>query len=112
MANREYCYLYLTCESAEEADRISQALLEKHLIVCAKSTPVKAKYWWEGKITAGTEVLLAMESMLELFDKVEQEVAKLHSYDTFVLEAVPVAVVSAKAKQWMEENIQSNITEE
>src|SRR5690606_13347543 len=100
-----YCYLYLTCEDTREAAKITDKLLEKGLIVCAKQIQIKAKYWWKNQIVDGEEILLIMESALDLFDKVEEEISKLHSYDTFVLEAVPIAAVSTKAKNWMEENI-------
>lgn len=102
---REYCYLYLTCEDAAEATKIARALLEKRLIVCAKQRPVAATYWWKEEITNSKEELLVMESATDLFDEVEKEVAKLHSYETFVLEAVSIAAVSTEATKWMEENL-------
>lgn len=105
MAKRDYCYLYLTCEDATEASKISTALLEKKSIVCAKQMPVHAAYWWKSEITKGTEVLLIMESALDLFDEIEAIVSELHSYDTFVLEAVQIAKISQKATEWMEENL-------
>jgi periplasmic divalent cation tolerance protein len=102
---QDHCYLYLTCDDTSEATKIATALLEKHLVVCAKQVPVETAYWWHKEITKSTEILLAMESRLDLFNRVEAEVAKLHSYDTFVLEAVPLVAVSAKAKVWMEESL-------
>ena len=101
----QFCYLYLTCEDSVEARKIMQALLKKHLVVCAKQTPITADYHWQGKIEHSKEILLIMESRLDLFDKVEAEVTKLHSYDTFVLEAVPIAAVSKQATKWMNENL-------
>jgi uncharacterized protein involved in tolerance to divalent cations len=105
MTKRDYCYLYLTCKDATEASKIAHALLEKRLVVCAKQIPVDAAFWWKAKITQGSEVLLIMESALDLFDTVEQMVSEIHSYETFVLEAVPIAAVSQKAQKWMEEKL-------
>lgn len=105
MTKNNYCYLYLTCKDVKEASKIADALLEKHLIVCAKQVPVNSAFWWQGKITKAQETLLIMESALDLFDRVEKTTAKLHSYDTFVLEAVPLAAVSIKAKSWVEANL-------
>jgi len=101
----DFCYLYLTCEDGAEATKIAKELLKKRLIVCAKQLPITADFHWEGKITHGKETLLIMESRLDLFDQVEAEVTKLHSYDTFVLEAVPIAAVSKKASKWMKDNL-------
>lgn len=97
--------LLLTCEDRAEADKIAQVLLEKRLIACAKFLPVDSCYWWEGKITDDKEILLLMESVASNFDRVEAEVAKLHSYDTFVLQALPITHVSTKATTWLHKSL-------
>lgn len=104
-ASRQYVELLLTCASEAEADRIAEALLAKRLITCAKKAPVAARYWWQGELEQGSEILLMMESAADLFDRVEAEVAKLHSYDTFVLQAVAFERVSTKAQAWMSETL-------
>ncbi|HET9850120.1 MAG TPA: divalent-cation tolerance protein CutA [Candidatus Saccharimonadales bacterium] len=96
-----YCRLELTCADKGEADKIANTLLVKHLVACAKQIPVKSDYRWQGKIERASENLVVMESKLELFDKVEKEVVKLHSYDTFVLTAIPLAKISTKAEKWL-----------
>ena len=105
MANRRYCQLLLACEDVAEADRIADALLEQYLIVCAKQIPVAAKYWWKDKLESANEVQLVMESAEDLFDAVEREVAKLHSYDTFALQMISLGKVSHKAQAWMDQNL-------
>jgi periplasmic divalent cation tolerance protein len=105
MSKADYCHLYLTCENTVEASRIVKVLLEKRLIVCAKQSSVDSTYLWHKNVEHNQETLLIMESALEMFDAIEAEVAKIHSYETFVLEAVPVAKVSKQAQIWMEENL-------
>lgn len=46
-----------------------------------------------------------MDSREDLFEEVEREVAKLHSYDSFVLEVVPLSSVSKKAAQWLKKEL-------
>ncbi len=101
----DFCLLTLTCADGKEADKIADALLKKRLIACAKQLPVTSKFLWKGKIDKNEESLLIMESRMKLFEEVESEVTKLHSYETFVLEAVPVLDVSPKAKEWMSKEI-------
>jgi periplasmic divalent cation tolerance protein len=101
------CQLWLTCADKKEADNIANTLLVKHLVACAKQVPITADYRWQGKIEHASEVMLVMESRLDLFDAVEAEVAKVHSYETFVLEAVPVLKVSKKANQWLSGEIKN-----
>lgn len=103
----KFCYLYLTCD-VKEADSLIELLLRKKLIACAKKVPVSASYWWQGEIERTDEVMLVMESAEEMFGEVETELKKAHSYDTFVLTAVPMVSVSKDAKKWLQENLEGS----
>jgi periplasmic divalent cation tolerance protein len=102
-----FCQLWLTCTNKEEADKISETLLAKHLVACVRQTPVISNFHWQGKTESANEAMLLMESSLDLFDEVEKEIAQAHSYDTFVLEAVPVAKVSKKAEKWLKAELKN-----
>jgi periplasmic divalent cation tolerance protein len=102
-----FCQLWLSCKDEKEAAAITDVLLAKHLVACAKQIPVGSTFRWQGKIEHDNEVLLLMESRLDLFDQIESEVAKLHSYDTFVLEAMPVAWVSKSAHKWLRQELKN-----
>lgn len=97
--------LLLTCANEKEADKITHALLEKHLVVCIKKMPVSSSFLWKGKIGSAKEVLLLMESIESKFDKIENEVRKLHSYEAFVLVSLPVTKMSAGVANWIKENL-------
>ena len=103
--NINYCQFLLTCADKKEADKIANTLLIKQLIACAKQVPVNSAFRWQGKIEKAEEILLIMESRQDLFNKVEAEVAKLHSYDTFVLEAVPIKNITAKSARWLDHEL-------
>ncbi len=108
MATSEYCQLWLTCKNSVESSTIANALLEKGLIACAKQiSSVDSDFRWQGKIERNDEELLVMDSRLDLFDKIEAEVAKIHSYDTFVLQAVPVVKISKKAQKWLNKELKN-----
>jgi periplasmic divalent cation tolerance protein len=101
--------LVLTCGSWQEAQRIADSLLDKKLVACVEFFEIKSKYRWHGAIEQTDEVKLLMHSLGHLFHEVEAEVKKLHSYDTFVLEALPVADISAEAKAWLTEETKGKI---
>ena len=101
------CHLWLTCADKKEADKISEVLLKKRLVTCVRQMPVSSAYWWKGKIEKSEEVLLMMESRENLFDQIEREVAKLHSYETPSLTATPVSQISASAKKWLNEGFKN-----
>ena len=97
--------LVLNCGSWQEAQRIADVLIEKRLVACAEFMEVKSKYHWHASIEEAKEIKLIMHSAGHLFEKVEAEIRKLHSYETFVLQALPVSHVSQKAKTWLAEEL-------
>lgn len=105
MVSMKMVILFLTCVNNSEAEKISQSLLEKHLIVCAKKTPVSSAFFWKGKTEKADEILLVMESEEGKFEEIEKEVRKLHSYETFVLSAVPVIKISKGVDSWLKEGL-------
>ena len=78
----KFCELILTCADQKEADKIANKLLKNHLVACIRQIPISSAYWWKGKIEKTDEILLLMESQEHLFDKIEKEVLKIHSYET------------------------------
>ena len=97
--------LYLTCADETEANKIGRALLEAKLVACVRQSPIKSSYWWKGKINHDDEILLMMESIDKHFEAIELLVAKLHSYDEFVLTAVPVLKTTQGVKDWLESTL-------
>ena len=97
--------LFLTCANNKEADKIAKTLLKKHLIVCAKKTPVYSSFLWQGKIDSGKEVLLIMDSIESKFKQIEKQIKKLHSYDTPVLISLPISQASSGVATWMKKEL-------
>lgn len=73
--------VYITCKDKEEAKKISKHLLEKRLIACANIHPIESLYWWEGKIQEDSEVVVIAKTKEENYNKVKNEVKKIHSYE-------------------------------
>lgn len=96
---------YLTCANDREADKISDALLEKRLVACAKKLPTSSSFWWKGKIDNAKEVLIMFESVEGNFDKVNAEVKKLHSYETYVLFSTPVSKTTKGVEDWLKKEL-------
>jgi periplasmic divalent cation tolerance protein len=101
MATANFVEMMLTCGSWQEAQAIADALLDKRLIACAEFIEIKSKYSWQSRLESGNEIKLIMQSIADKFDDIEAEVAKLHSYETFVLQALPVSHISKAAKTWL-----------
>lgn len=98
----EFVELVLTCGSWQEAHKIADHLLHKSLVACVEFLEVQSKYRWHGALDEAREIKLIMETVAHNFDAIEQAVAQLHSYDTFVLQQIPVTNLSAKAQTWLQ----------
>lgn len=83
-----FAELFLTCKSWQEAQRIADHLLQLSLIGSVEFIPVQ------------NEVKLIMESAEHLYDVAKVEIAKLHSYESFILYSVPIESLSAAAAGW------------
>ncbi len=97
----------LSCANQKEAKKIGDALLKERIVICVKCFPVQSSFLWKGKKQNAREVLLVMESIVSNFKKAEDLVKKLHSYETFVLESLPVTNISKKAAEWIKKEIKT-----
>ena len=77
---KEYCLVQINSPSFEEAKKISEILLEKHLIAGANTilkTP--AMYWWKGKIEEQEYCSIMAYSKKDLKNEIIAETRKIHS---------------------------------
>ena len=96
-----------TCSSAEEAQRVAHALVEKRLAACVNVLPgVRSVYHWKdqaGKdaIEDSEEVLLVIKTSRALLENLNGEIERLHSYE--VPEVIALAVVDGSERYlaWM-----------
>jgi periplasmic divalent cation tolerance protein len=91
-----------TCGSAEEAASIARALVERRLAACVNIVPgVRSVYRWKGAVEEAEEWLLIVKSSQALFERLEEELRKMHSYETPEIVALPVAAGSASYLEWL-----------
>lgn len=103
MEASDYCIISTSTDSKENADAITQLLLEKKLIACVQSTIIQSTYHWQGQITESEEILLHMKTKKSLFEKIQTEIEYLHTYDVPEIIMVPLAGANARYLQWIEE---------
>lgn len=101
----KFTELILTCGSQEEAQKIVDSLLSQKLVACVKFEEVKSQFHWKGEIETSNEIRLSMTTIAENFDRIETEVAKLHSYETFVLQQTPVTNLNQAATDWLKSEL-------
>ncbi len=72
--------VYITCKDITEAKRLAKHVLERRLAACANLMPIESLYWMDGEIVNDREVALILKSDEKKYEKLKEEVKKLHSY--------------------------------
>lgn len=75
-----FIFVYITNPNKKEAERIALHLIKKRLIACANIFPADSRYWWKGKIVKTRESVLIAKTKKENFEKVKEEVKRMHKY--------------------------------
>lgn len=97
-----YIVVLVTASSKEEANKITQGLLEEKLAACVNILlGLESRFWWQGKIDSATEVLLVIKTRKTLFNKLAKKVKGLHSYTVPEIIALPIISGNKAYLDWI-----------
>ena len=92
-----------TCANKDEAKRIADALVDLRLAACVQIVgPIASVYRWQGKIEEDEEWLCFAKTIGEQYQKVEDLIRKLHSYDTPEIIATKIENGSTDYLDWLD----------
>ena len=84
-------FVYVTCESEEQARSIGRSLVEERLIACANLLPgMESVYRWEGKVEDARETVLILKTMGDLVPALTERVKELHGYEVPCVVSLPI----------------------
>jgi periplasmic divalent cation tolerance protein len=97
-----------TCESKEQARTLALHLIEHHLAACVNIVPnATSIYRWKEKIEEASEYVLVIKSRRDLFPKLREAIAQLHSYEIPEVIALPVVDGSEAYLAWLDRELSS-----
>ena len=100
--NHNYIIILVTAKDKQEAEKITQLLLDERLIACGNIvSSVTSLFHWSGKIDKAEECLIVMKSRMDLFSQVAEQVRRLHSYEVPEVLALPIVDASKAYLDWM-----------
>jgi periplasmic divalent cation tolerance protein len=106
MPDQEYFLVSITTGSAEEAERIAEALVQERLAACVNIVPaITSIYRWQGEVHRDSEVLLIAKSRPELFESLAARVKEMHSYEVPEIIALPIVAGSKAYLKWIDESV-------
>jgi periplasmic divalent cation tolerance protein len=95
-----------TIGSAEEAERVARAVVERGLAACVNVVPgVVSFYRWKGEIARDAEWLMVMKTTAARFEPLRQALVDLHPYDVPEIIGLPIERGHAPYLEWIEESV-------
>jgi periplasmic divalent cation tolerance protein len=103
---KEYCAVYVTCGSKDEARHVAQGILEKRLAACVNIVPlVESHYWWQGKLEMNEESLCIIKTKGSALTALKDEVLRLHSYTVPEFIALTIKDGNKDYLDWIEKEV-------
>jgi periplasmic divalent cation tolerance protein len=90
MDTNNYTIIMTTFENEDQANVVINDLLEKKLAACIQIQNIKSFYTWKGKIESGSELLVYIKTLKNLYLEIESLILKNHPYDTPEIIQVPI----------------------
>jgi periplasmic divalent cation tolerance protein len=95
-----------TVGTAEDAERIARALVERRLAACVNVVPgVVSVYRWRGAVCRDEERLLVIKTRAERLEALREALVELHPYEVPELVALPVEAGHAPYLAWLDESV-------
>jgi len=96
----------VTAPDLKTARQLAQAALSARLVACANLIPkLESHYWWQGKLTRSTEVLLLFKTTSARLKALEQVILKNHPYDTPEFIVLPITAGNERYLAWVTESV-------
>jgi|SRR5579859_3743484 len=94
--------VHTSIDSKEGAQKIANAIVSQRLAACVQiSGPISSIYWWQEKREQGEEWLCTAKTRRELYNKLEQAIREVHTYDVPEILAVDIVAGNAAYLDWI-----------
>jgi periplasmic divalent cation tolerance protein len=102
----EFLQVQTTTGSAEEAERIAAALVERRFAACVQTLgPIASRYRWRGEVETAEEWLCLAKTDAERYEQAEATIRELHSYEEPEIVATPIVAGSRGYLDWLGTNL-------
>lgn len=96
--------VFITVPDEETAVKIAKELVQKKLAGCVNIIKnVRSIYFWKGEVQDDPELLLVVKTKDYLFDKLKEEVERIHPYTVPEIIGFHIAKSAEKYAKWWDE---------
>ena len=94
--------IVLTTCAPSEAESLAEKLVEDGLVACVNIIDIgQSVYRWQGKIVKDQECLLVMKSSSIVYDRLQQRIKEIHSYEVPEIISLDIENGYAPYLEWL-----------
>lgn len=98
----EILHITTTADKKETVETIGRSLVERRLASCAQIMgPIKSIYRWKGNVKETEEWVCVIKSRKSLYEKIEEEIRRLHPYELPEILAVGIENALPAYVKWV-----------
>ena len=102
----DFIQVVTTTAHREDATAIARSLVESRLAACVQVLgPITSTYRWQGEIETAKEWQCWAKTTLELYEKVEGAIRRIHPYEVPEILAMPIVTAAESYLAWIEEQV-------
>jgi periplasmic divalent cation tolerance protein len=95
-----------TVGTAEDAERIARALVERRLAACVNVVPkVVSVYRWKGEVSRDEELMLVIKTRRERLEALREALVGMHPYEVPELVALPIEGGLEAYLAWVDDSV-------
>lgn len=97
--------IHCTCATAQEAQALATALVERRLAACCQIEAITSVYRWQGTVEHAQEHRLTIKTTAARFEAAAAAIRELHSYDTPEIAALPIVAGTPDYLAWIADSV-------
>ena len=106
METPDYIVVFITTNTAGEAQRIATLLLEQRQAACVNIIPeVDSRFWWEGELDSARESLLVIKTRASRLPEIINLVKGVHSNTVPEIIALPIIGGNQDYLDWIDKEV-------
>ncbi len=106
METSDYIVVFITTNTAGEAQRIATLLLEQRQAACVNIIPeVDSRFWWKGELDSAQESLLVIKTRASRLPEIINLVKGVHSNTVPEIIALPIIGGNQDYLDWIDKEV-------
>jgi periplasmic divalent cation tolerance protein len=99
----KFIQVFTALPTKTATEKIAKILVQEKLAACVQILgPIESIYKWKGKLEKSKEWLCIIKAAENNFNKIEEKIKSVHSYEIPEIIAVPIIYGNRAYLEWME----------